>query len=218
MTGETLSPIKVALIDDHAMIREALSSVLTDDPGVQIVAQGGSRSDALRIAGREEPDVMILDFNLPDGSALDVLEEFERQESPIKVLILTMHESADHAVRTLEAGAQGFLVKSSAVEELLDAIHFVDVGKIWITPALSSAVLDELRRPKERRTGLASLSSREFDLLRLLGTGIGIKEAAGRLDVTVSTASTYRARLMKKLDLSSVHELIRYALEHDLVQ
>lgn len=208
---------RVALVDDHAMIREALSSVL-DDPGtVEVVAQGDDTKDALAIVRDVVPDILVLDYNLPGGGALPVLEEVRRLGSRVRVLILTVHESWHYAVRVLEAGAQGFVVKSSAVEELLEAIERVREGEIYVTPRISQRVLDQLRRPRNDRVGLSSLSTREFELLRVLGSGMGIKEAARYLDISVSTASTYRTRLMKKLNLNSTMEIIRFALENGLV-
>jgi DNA-binding NarL/FixJ family response regulator len=215
--SETSGPIRVVLIDDHAMVRQALSSVLEGDATVRIVAQGGETQEAVELVRREKPDVLVLDYNIPGGGALVVLETLERLEIDVVVLVLTVHESSHYAVRALEAGAQGFLVKSSAVEELLGAIRAVHAGEIYITPKLSRVVLDQLRKPRRDRVGVAALSARELEILRILASGTGIKEAAGKLKVSVSTASTYRARLMKKLNLESTSDLIRFALENNLV-
>jgi two-component system invasion response regulator UvrY len=215
--SEPNGPIRVVLIDDHAMVRQALSSVLEDDSTVRIVAQGGDAVEAIEVVRREKPDVLVLDYNIPGGGALAVLETLERLEIDVVVLVLTVHESSHYAVRALEAGAQGFLVKSSAVEELLGAIRAVHAGEIYITPKLSRVVLDQLRKPRRDRVGVAALSARELEILRILASGTGIKEAAGKLKVSVSTASTYRARLMKKLNLESTSDLIRFALENNLV-
>lgn len=215
--SEPNGPIRVVLIDDHAMVRQALSSVLEDDSTVRIVAQGGDAQEAVEVVRREKPDVLVLDYNIPGGGALAVLETLERLEIDVVVLVLTVHESSHYAVRALEAGAQGFLVKSSAVEELLGAIRAVHAGEIYITPKLSRVVLDQLRKPRRDRVGVAALSARELEILRILASGTGIKEAAGKLKVSVSTASTYRARLMKKLNLESTSDLIRFALENNLV-
>jgi len=211
-------PIRVGLVDDHAMVREALASVIEDDGGIEVVAQGETTHDAVRIIRELEPDVLVLDYNLPGGGALPALEVLPDSATSVRVLVLTVHESIHYAVRVLEAGAQGFMVKSSAVEELLDAIRAVNAGDIYITPAFSRSVIDQLRRPKTDRVGVASLSMREFELLRLLGAGMGLKEVARHLCISVSTASTYRARVMKKLNLASTAELIRFALENDLVR
>jgi DNA-binding NarL/FixJ family response regulator len=163
-------------------------------------------------------DVMVLDYNLPGGGALSVIEEVARRKLPTRVLILTVHDSAHYAVKVLEAGAAGFMVKSDAVEELCNAIRTVHAGQVYVSPKLSSAVLDRLRQPKRERTGLAALSDREFELLRLLARGDGLKEAAQTLAVSVSAASTYRSRILKKLNLTSTSELIRFAIENKLVE
>ena len=207
---------RVAIVDDHAMVRQALASVLGDDDSLEIVAQGEDTAQAVRIVRQQDVEVLVLDYNMPGGGALPVLEEIVRTGSEVRVLVLTVNESPQYATRVIEAGAQGFLVKSSAVEELLDAIAAVRRGEVYITPKLSRDVIDQLRRPKRSRVGLDALSTREFELLRMLGAGTGLKEAARHLKISVSTASTYRARVMKKLNLSSTSELIRFAIEHDL--
>ncbi len=208
--------IRVAIVDDHAMVRQALAAVLGDEKSLDVMALGEDTNEAIRILREDPPDVLVLDYNMPGGGALPVLEEIRRTKSTVATLVLTVHESAHYATRVIAAGALGFLVKASAVEELLDAINAVHRGEVYITPTLSREVIDQLRSPKTGREGVGGLSTREFELLRILGAGIGLKEAAGELKVSVSTASTYRARIMKKLSLSSTSELIRYAIDHGL--
>ena len=210
-------PIRVALVDDHSMVTQALSSVLNDDGGVEVVKTGSSVAEAAVILEEETIDVLVLDYNLPDGGALQVLEAARTKGLKTPILVLTMHENAQYAVRALEAGAQGFVIKSSAVEELVDAIRTVQGGEVYLTPKIAGTVVDRLRRTRNERTGLDRLSPREFELLRLLAGGLGLKQAAGTLDISVSTASTYRARLLEKLGLESTSDLIRYALENGLV-
>jgi DNA-binding NarL/FixJ family response regulator len=209
-------PIRVVLIDDHAMVREALAAVLAEAGDIEVVGQGENASQAVAAVRAESPDVLVLDYNLPGGSALPVIEELVRLEIATRTLVLTVHESSHYAIRVLEAGAAGFMVKSSAVDELLGAIRAVAGGEIYISPRLSTQVLDHLRKPRRDRTGVNSLSSREFELLRLIAAGLSLKEVAHRLSVSVSAASTYRARILRKLGLSSTSELIRFALENDL--
>jgi DNA-binding NarL/FixJ family response regulator len=120
-------------------------------------------------------------------------------------------------VRVLEAGAQGFVLKSAAAQELLEAVSSVGQGEIYISPRVSQRVIHHLRRPRTQRVGLESLSQREFELLRVLGSGMSLKECAGHLNISISTASTYRARLMEKLNLHTTAEIIRFALENDVV-
>ncbi len=211
------APIKVALIDDHAMVREALASVLNASGAIEIAAQGGSTQDALRIVREFEPDVLVLDYNMPGGGALPVLEALRSLRSVVRVLVLTVHDSWHYAVRVLEAGANGFMIKASAVEELQEAIQRISGGEIYITPNVSHKVLDHLRRPRVGRTGVSSLSQREFEVLCALGEGMGIKDAASKLNISISAASTYRTRVLKKLNLESTNELIRFVIEHSIV-
>ena len=208
--------IRVAIVDDHAMVRQALASVLGDDESLDVIAQGKDPAEAVQIVREESPDVLVLDYNMPGGGALPVLEEIGRTGSTVRTLVLTVQESPHYAIRVIEAGAQGFLVKSSAVEELLDAIGAVRRGEVYITPHMSLEVIDQLRRPNRSRVGINALSTREFEMLRILGAGTSLKEAARDLKISVSTASTYRARIMKKLNLSSTSELIRFAIESGL--
>lgn len=215
MTGPEM-PIRVAIADDHAMVREALSSVLDDHPRIEVVAQSEDAAGAARLIRGGELDVLVLDYNMPGGGALSVLEGMAPSDQGVRVLVLTIHESIHYALRVIEAGADGFVVKSSAVEELVDAIESVHRGDVYVAPRFRRAVFDQLRRPRSGRVGLEALSSREFELLRLLGSGFGLSEAARSLKVSVSTASTYRARLLKKLDLELTSELIRFAIENDL--
>lgn len=210
--------LSVALIDDHAMVREALASVLTATGTIDVVAQGSDTQEAMRIIREVQPDVLVLDYNLPGGGALPVLEGIASIHSKVRVLVLTVHDSWHYAVRVLEAGAQGFMVKASAVDELQHAIQRVQAGEIYITPSLSQQVLDHLRKPRVDRAGVSSLSQREFEVLRALGSGLGIKEAARELRISVSTASTYRSRIMGKLNLEGTNDLIRFAIEHGIVQ
>ena len=209
--------IQVALVDDHSMVREALASILESDDRFEIVGQGSNRHDAVRITAEQQPDVLVLDYTMPGGGALPAIEDITREGSLTRILVLTVHKSIHYAVRALEAGAHGFLVKSSAVEELVEAIRVVRGGSIYITPQLSSRVLDHLLLPKRDRIGLDSLSIREFEILRILGSGAGLKEAASEMSISTSTASTYRVRLTKKLGLNTTAELIRYAMEQGLV-
>lgn len=208
--------IRVAIVDDHAMVRQALASVLHDDESLDVVAQGEDTAEAMRIVREERPDVLVLDYNMPGGGALPVLEEIARCGSRVAALVLTVHKSSHYATRVIESGAQGFMVKSAAVEELRDAIRVVNRGEVYITPNLSRDVIDQLRRPKPARVGIDALSVREFELLRIMGSGTGLKEAAQYMMVSVSTASTYRARIMKKLNLGSTSELIRFAIDNGL--
>lgn len=212
------SPVKVVLADDHEMVREALARILEASGQITIVAQASNGEEAIALSRSTQPDVIVLDYTMPKQDATRVIEELLRVMPDIKVLVLTVHENIHYAVRVLEGGAHGYLIKSAAVDELLEAINCVRQGRIYLSQKISDEVLQHLRRPKRDRVGLESLSQREFDFLRLLGSGESLQECARLMDISTSTASTYRSRIMEKLDLTSTAGVIRYAIEHDLVK
>jgi DNA-binding NarL/FixJ family response regulator len=210
-------PIRVVLADDHAMVRQALAQILEESGSVRVVGQAADGVEALAMAARTQPDVMVLDYSMPRLNAPTAIESLCRQHPRLKILILTVHENIHYAVKVLESGASGYVIKSAAVRELVDAIQAVAEGEIYISPKVSQRVIQHLRRPKKERVGLEALSQREFDLLRVLGAGMGLKECARQLKISTSSASTYRSRLMEKLSLNSTAEVIRFALENDIV-
>jgi DNA-binding NarL/FixJ family response regulator len=209
--------LRAVLADDHTMVRQALAQILAESGRIEVVGQAGDGTEALTVVARSDPDVLVLDYSMPGTPALDVLAAVSRDHPRVKVLVLTVHESIHYAVRVLEHGAQGYVLKSDAAAELLDAVAAVGQGDIYISPRVSQRVIHHLRQPRSGRVGLEALSEREFQLLRVLGSGMSLKECAARLDISVSTASTYRTRLMEKLGLRSTAEIIRFALEHDVV-
>lgn len=209
--------IKVLLADDHAMVREALARMLADTGEIEVVGQASDGHEALRLVATACPEVVVLDYTMPGLDGPATLEMLTRRHPQAKVLLLTVHESIHYAMKVIEAGAHGYVVKSAAVRELVDAIRAVSEGEIYISPTVSQSVLRSLRVPRRDREGVAALSPREFDLLRVLGAGMSLSQAAERLNVSTSTASTYRARLMEKLNLGTTAEIIRFALENDIV-
>lgn len=211
------STIKVVLADDHSMVREALARILDDSGLVTVVGQACDGGEALRIVDATSPDCVVLDYSMPGLDAPAVIESLLSRNPQMRILVLTVHENIHYAIRALESGAHGYLIKSAAVDELVEAIKMVHGGSIYISPKVSDEVLQQLRRPKRERVGLESLSQREFDLLRILGAGRTLQQCAQQMKVSTSTASTYRARVMEKLSLESTAELIRFALEHNVV-
>jgi DNA-binding NarL/FixJ family response regulator len=209
--------IRVVLADDHAMVREALSQILEESGSIRVVGQAADGLQALELAAKTQLDVMVLDYSMPKLNAESAIESLLRRWPHLKILVLTVHENIHYAVKVLESGAHGYVVKSAAVGELVDAIKAVSDGDIYISPKVSQRVIQHLRRPKKDRVGLEALSQREFDLLRVLGAGMSLKECARQLNISTSSASTYRARLMEKLNLRSTAEVIRFALENDIV-
>ncbi len=209
--------IRVVLADDHAMVREALARILEDSGAVTVVGQASDGLQVVQTVEATKPECVVLDYSMPNLDAPGVIESLLRRHSGIKILVLTVHENIHYAIRVLESGAHGYLIKSAALDELALAIENVSAGGIYISPKVSDEVLQHLRRPKRERVGLDALSQREFDLLRGLGAGKTLQQCAKQMKVSTSTASTYRARVMEKLNLESTAELIRFALEHNVV-
>jgi DNA-binding NarL/FixJ family response regulator len=209
--------IRVLLADDHAMVREALAQILDESGWLRVVGQASDGPQTLDLAARTRPDVLVLDYSMPQLDTPADISALLRRWPQLKVLVLTVHENIHYAVKVLESGAHGYVVKSAAVAELVEAIKAVSEGEIYISPKLSQRVIQQLRRPKKDRVGLEALSQREFELLRVLGAGLSLKECARHLNISTSSASTYRTRLMEKLGLGSTAEIIRFALENDIV-
>jgi len=209
--------IRVVLADDHAMVREALAQILEESGSIKVVAQAADGGQVHEVVSKTHPDLLVLDYSMPNFNAPSAIESLLRRYPEMKILLLTVHENIHYAVKVLESGAHGYVIKSAAVGELVDAIKAVAEGEIYISPKVSQRVIHHLRRPKKDRVGLEALSQREFDLLRVLGAGMSLKEAARHLNISTSSASTYRTRLLEKLNLHSTAEVIRFALENDVV-
>ncbi len=209
--------LRVILADDHAMVREALSRMLNECPGIKVVGQAGNGPEALLLALDLRPDLVLLDYSMPDTDTPSVIQRLRLDLPEAKILILTIHSNVHYAIKSLESGAHGYVMKSAAVSELLDAIAAVRQGRPYVSPSLSESVQAHAGRPRKRPMGLGTLTQREFAVLRSLGAGKSLKECAGLLGIHASTAATYRSRLMEKLKLQTTADIIRFALENDVV-
>ncbi|HQI83453.1 MAG TPA: response regulator transcription factor [Anaerolineae bacterium] len=208
--------IRVLVVDDHAVVRRGVVQIVTEAEGVQCVGEAGSSREALQLARACEYDVVVLDIHLPDGSGLDVLKQLRAFKPQTPVVMLSMYPEEQYALRALRAGAMGYLTKDSAPIELVTALRQAARGEHYVTPALAetlTAHLDDVAAAAP----LETLSDREEQVLRLLAAGHTVSHIAEELTLSVKTVSTYRARLLKKLGLTSTAELIRYAVEHDLI-
>jgi len=206
----------VVLADDHAMVRESLARVLDASEEILVVGQAGDGIELIKVIGQQPPHCLIMDYSMPNHDPPVMIAELLERYPALKILVLTVHENVHYAVRTLEAGAHGYLIKSAAVDELVNAIHSIIDGNIYISKKISRDVLSLLRRPRGRRGGVESLSQREFELLRTLGTGASLQESAKKMQVSVSTVSTYRSRILEKLGLATTGDLVRFAIENQL--
>ena len=208
--------IRVLIADDHPIIRKGLSEILAEAPDVVVSGEAGNGREALRQAGEGTCDLVLLDISMPDKHGLDVLAEMKDRKPALPVLILSMYPEEQYALRALKAGASGYLVKDSAPEELVAAIRKAAAGGVYVSPALAERLAVRLGGtfsgpPHE------ALSQREFQVLCLIAQGQTVGEIAVALFLSPKTVSTYRRRILTKMDLSNNAELMRYAMENRLV-
>lgn len=209
-----MAEIRVVLVDDHQMVRQGLAHLLEESQGIKVVGQSGDGADALAVVAAVSPQVVVLDYTLPDLDGPAVTLRLRKDFPAVGIVILTVHDNIHYVLKSLDAGALGFVVKSDATEELVKAIHLVAAGKSYISPRLSDKVAQHLQGPKGKHVGLDKLSQREFELLRFMGRGMSLQDCAVQMHISESTASTYRARLMTKLELGNTAQIIRFAIEN----
>jgi DNA-binding NarL/FixJ family response regulator len=207
--------IRVLIADDHAVVRQGLKQILRDTPDMQLAGEAADGHEALAKARSEEWDVLVLDLTMPGLGGLDILKEVQMERPNTPVLILSMHAEDQFAVRLLKAGAAGYLNKETAPEELIQAIRKVVDGGKYISAALAERLAFEMD-PMSDKPRHESLSDREFQVLRLIAAGKAVKEIAEELSLSPKTISTYRARILEKMNMRTNAELIHYAIQNRL--
>jgi DNA-binding NarL/FixJ family response regulator len=209
--------IRVVIADDHAVVREGLKQIINEQADMRVVSEAANGSDALEKARSENCEVVVLDLNLPTYSGLDILKELHSTRPNLPVLMLSIHSEEQFAVRLLRAGAAGYLSKESAPEELVRAIQKVVSGGKYISPTLAERLAFEIDGASDKLPH-ETLSDREFQVLRLIAAGRTVKEIGEGLSLSVKTVSTYRARILEKMNLKTNAELIHYAIQNGLVE
>jgi two-component system, NarL family, invasion response regulator UvrY len=208
--------IRVLIADDHPIVREGIRRILERAPDVAVVAEAGDADGVLRVLDGARPDVLLLDVAMPGPGFLELLAAVGERAPRARVLVVSAHPEDQFAVRALRAGAAGYLSKGHEPAELLEAVRRVHAGRRFISPDLAEKLVAELDRPAGRE-GHHRLSRREFEVLCLIGEGLSLKEIGARLEVNPKTISSYRARILEKLELKNTADLIRYALAHGLL-
>jgi two-component system, NarL family, invasion response regulator UvrY len=210
--------MKVLIVDDHAVVRRGVAHILTDAFHRIEIGEADSGKGALSAVKKEDWDIVILDINLPDRKGLEVLRALKTDYPLLPVMILSLHPEEQYALRALKAGASAYLTKQSAPEELVAAIKQVLKGRIVVSAFLSERLAGALSKDHPAIQAHQTLSDREFEVLCRLAQGHSIRNIADQLTLSMKTVSTYRARLLDKLHLKTTADLIRYALDHHLVQ
>lgn len=207
--------IKVLIADDHLLMRRGLAQIIQDSPGLQVAGEAGDGQEALEAVRSHAVDVVVLDIAMPGKGGLDVIRDMKAARPDLKVIVLSMYPEEQYAIRSLRDGASAYLTKSSAPEELIQAIRTVAAGKRYITPSVADK-LATFVEGSEQRPPHESLSSRELQVLTHIGSGREVKEVARELNLSIKTVSTYRSRILAKLGMRTNAQLIRYAIEHSL--
>ena len=209
--------IRAVIVDDHAVVRSGLRLLLEAEEDIHVEDEGGSADAAVRLARLHKPDVVLLDVTMPGRSGLDALEEIKEAAPDAQVLVLSMHDDPSYVREAFGSGASGYLLKEAADAELVAAVREVAAGGRYVHPALG-ARLAAAEAEAHARAVADPLSDREHEVLRLLALGHTNQEIAKMLFISVRTAETHRAHIMQKLRLASRAELVRYALQHGLLE
>jgi two-component system invasion response regulator UvrY len=208
--------LKILLVDDHAMVRAGLRRILRDDIERAAFGEAESSSEALERVRREPWDIVVLDVSLPGRSGLETVKDIHALTPGLPILVMTMHAEDQYAVRAFRAGAAGYITKGSSPAELVAAVRKVAEGGKYVSSSAGEALAESLfSRPDA--SGHASLSDRELQVLRMLGTGKTVTEIATDLSLSVKTISTYRARILEKLGMRTTAQLVRYCVAANLV-
>ena len=212
--------VRVLIADDHTIVRSGVRLLLQAEPDIEVVGEALNGDEAVALAESLRPDVVLMDIAMPGMDGLEATRRIKARFPDMHVLVLTMHRSDEYFFEMLKAGASGYVLKGAETIELIGAIRAVARGEVFLYPTMAKQLLqDYLNRLKEE-AGLPqpTLTPREIEILRLLGEGYSNKEIAERLIVSPSTIHSHRTNLMRKLNLSSRHDLIRYARERGLIR
>lgn len=208
--------IRVLLADDHAIVRAGLKEILESTGEIVVAAEASNGHEALAAAREQDFDMAVLDLSMPGRSGVDLIKLIKTERPKLRILVLSMHSEEQYAVRAVRAGASGYLTKETATEALVAAVRRIAAGGAYISPETAERlVLDAssgAEGPPHKR-----LSNREYEVFRMIIAGQSITDIAGRLNLSVKTISTHKSRILEKMGLGNQAELVRYAVEHNLI-
>lgn len=207
--------IKIFLADDHVMVREGLASLVTTDPGIKIVGQCGNGLDVLPGIEKCSPDLAVLDISMPGLNGLDTCRQLTRKFKDVRVLILTIHNDDDFVARALENGASGFMLKDSAINQLVEAIHTIMDGTTYLGPGISKNAAERIA--KGECSPYEKLTNRERQVLQLIAEGQTNRQIAEDLGLSAKTIDAHRTRMMQKLDIHDQTALVKFAISKGII-
>jgi len=210
-----MKAIRILLADDHAVVRQGFKMILGAQPDLEIVGEAGNGREAVELAEQLKPDIVVMDVAMPELNGIEATRRIADSVPHARVIALSMHKDSVYVREVLRAGARGYLLKDSEASDLVSAVRAVAKGEGYLSPAVSNAVLDDYR--KHVTDPIDLLSSREREVLQMLAEGKTNKEIATVLNLSVYTVDAHRGRIMEKLNLHSINELVRFAVRHGLV-
>jgi len=210
--------ISVLLADDHAVVRDGLRALLEAQTDIEVVGDAANGREVLRLAQQLHPDVVVMDIAMPELNGVEATQQMHDAYPSTQVLILSMHSTTEHIFRALQAGARGYLLKDSAGAEVADAVRVVHAGRRYLSQKIAATVIDDYIAERHRTSPLESLSSRERQILQLVAEGKSSAEIAAILFLSPKTVDTYRSRLMHKLDIGDLPSLVKFAIQHGVIQ
>ena len=215
-----MTSLRILVVDDHAVVRRGVRALLESQPGWEVAAEATTGREAVELAKRLQPDIVVMDLSLPELNGLDATRLILKESPRTEVLVLTMHHSEELARNVLQAGARGYILKSDADESLIAAVDSLRQHKPFLTSKVTEFVLDDYLRRTEEQEGAPHtlVTIREREIIQLLAEGKSNKEAAAALGISVKTIEAHRANLMRKLRLRSLSDLVRYAVRNKIVQ
>ena len=208
--------MKVLIADDHTIVREGLKKILSNVPEVESVEEAENGQEVLDKVTKAKFDIVILDISMPGKSGLEVLKELKQKKSNLAVLILSVHPEEQYAIRALKSGASGYISKSSASEELVKAIRTIHTGGKYITPTIAEKLIFEIEEDTVKPAH-EKLSDREYQVMCMISSGKTIREISDYLCLSVKTVSTYRVRILEKMNFKNNSELTFYAIKNKLI-
>jgi DNA-binding NarL/FixJ family response regulator len=207
---------RVLIADDHPIVRRGLRDIVIELEDYEVI-EASNGAEVLRAAAHSSLDAVLLDISMPGRNGLETLQDLKREYPRLPVIMLTIYPEDQYAVRAMKAGADGYLTKDSAPDELVGALTKVLKGGKYISPSLAERLAGELRNPVEKLPH-EQLSDREFEVFRQIGSGLTITEIAERMSLSVKTVSTYRTRIFEKMQIKSNAEVVRYVFQHKLME
>jgi len=213
----TLSPTRILVADDHTLMREGLRRLIEGTSDMVVAAEATNGFEVIAHVRKGEIDLVLLDLSMPGKSGVALIKQIKEEAAKLPVLVLTMHQEDQYAVRSIQAGASGYLTKESAGTELVTAIRRVASGRLFISPEVAEQLAMNVMPGGGKELSHKALSDREFEVFRLMVEGVSVTDIAERLKLSGKTVSTHKARILQKMNMQSRAQLVRYAVEHGIV-